>query len=183
MKKYYFPFLFFLLIGNALVAQVELKLNGYGFFYDIPYVSVEFFLNKNVGLEVGVGLLNKARGESIYDKKFMFFIVGKRYLFEHNENLYDNTYVGMYVSGQVEYRIFKHMFPANYKEPSFVVGGMIGRKWMYTKKIFMEGNLGLGLKNSKKTFEPNIFVFINDDEITRKWTTDIFLSFLVGYRF
>lgn len=183
MKNYTFLFIFFSFWGNTIHAQIEVKINAYGFLYKVPYISSEIFMGDNFGLEIGAGLKYKQQNEFIYEKESMFFVTAKRYLSKNKKYLYDNIFVGLYLSGHMNYRISSAQFITSRKEPSLVIGGMIGRKWMYTDKIFMETNLGLGLTKKKYTFEPKDTVLFFGDPLKKKIKTDIFLSFLVGYRF
>lgn len=183
MKKHFYLVLLIIFFGKPLTAQMELKVNVYGFLYNVPYLSAEFFLDNNFGLEIGTGLKFKQQNEFVYEKKSMFFISAKHYLAKHKKHLYDNTFLGLFLSGHMNYRITSGMFTVSNKEPSIVFGGMIGRKWMYTDRIFMEANLGLGLTNKKLTYEPSDLVIFFGGEPEKEFKSDIFLSFLVGYRF
>ena len=183
MKKHFYLFLLVLFFGKPLMAQMEVKANLYGFFYDVPYVSTEFFMGKNFGLEIGTGFIFKNQNNSNYEKKSMSFITAKYYLGEHKKDLYDNTFVGLFISSHMDFRIASGMFNISNKEPSLVVGGMIGRKWMYTERLFMEANLGLGMTYKKITYEPSDLLIFFNDPIKKKFKTDVFLSFVVGYRF
>jgi len=169
-------------MGKSLTAQVELKVNIFGFYYDVPYISAEYFVNEKFGLEVGTGFNSKKVNEIDSERKSMFFVTAKHYLFDNKGDSYDRIFLGLYLSSQVYYRISSSAFRTTYKIPSFIIGGMIGRKWMYTKNIFMEANLGIGLSNNKITYEPNESVFFIN-EVERKTKAGVFLSFVVGYRF
>ncbi len=183
MKKCYYLILFICFWGKSLNAQLEVKGNLYGFLYDIPYLSTELFLNKKVGLEFGVGYKFKNSSEISYNKRSMFFVAAKRYLFASNHYEYDNTFVGLYFSNRVNYDIQNQTFRSSQKQSSIIFGGMIGRKWMYTQRIFMEANLGLGFTKSKYVREtsPDIIDLLNP--IIKKNKVNPFLSFLIGYRF
>ena len=178
MKNIYLQILFCFLIGNTSWAQVDVKVNVYGLFFENTYISAELFPNEKTGIEFGSGFRYRNANDGGYEKSALAIVMAKRYLFDYTEYRFDNIYVGMYLSGEMGYSIFNEngMFiRSSIKRSAITFGAMMGRRWMYNERIFMEANLGLGLSSRKEEQ-----FFISTQQNT---STDLFLSFLIGYRF
>jgi hypothetical protein len=153
MLKQLVVILFCLFVHSSLFAQVEVKLDPLSTALGNPNVSIEYGFTK--GISVQLELFEE-------DQRMVGYLITKLFP-SHNYGI-DNFHFNFFILATEEYRYG---------------GGLgMGHKHMFNRHLFIELNLGYGIRGT----EPYIGTGINRGQICNtEWFG--FKRLMIGYRF
>jgi len=180
MKNLIVSLLLFFISIPLQAQQNEVKLDAFGFVYEELNISYEKPFSEKLGIEIGIGYIYESRlldtvdyfssslppgnyGPLSYKQRAWSFTIGaKYYLFP--KPLANRFYIGTYMQFRTKPKIEDDYFEAYEKyngmpnryrpNASFIVGGMIGYKFLFfEQKIILEPAFGLGVSIEESDFD------------------------------